>query len=116
MGISQVWTTEEVREKDGLYGDFSFVIESDDETLFFSKWTEPVFSPMEPLEEGYLRASHGHYPTVGPQPVFLAMGPDVRPGVVKETGLLIDEAPTFARMLGIDFPETDGHAMEEFLY
>jgi hypothetical protein len=71
---------------------------------------------MEPLAEGYVRASHGHHPTVGPQPVFLAYGPDVKPGVVKEKGLVIDEAPTFARMLGLEFPETDGHAMEDLLY
>ena len=115
MGIGSVWTTEETREKDGLYGDFSFVVESDNETLFFSKWNEPVFSAMEPLQEGYVRASHGHHPTVGPQPVFLAYGPDVKPGVVKETGLVIDEAPTFARLLGLEFPETDGHAMEDFI-
>ena len=71
---------------------------------------------MEPLQEGYVRASHGHHPTVGPQPVFLAYGPDVKPGVVLETGLVIDEAPTFARMLGLELPDAEGHPIEEILY
>lgn len=111
MGISAVYTVKEA-EKKGLSGEFSFVIESDEDTLFFSQWTEPVFSQAEPLQEGYQRGSHGHDPVVGPQPVFLAMGPDIRPGVVIESGSIVDEAPTFAKILGIDFPETDGAAME----
>ncbi len=114
MGIGAVYTAEEAREKYGLYGDFSFVIESDDHTLFNSKWTEPLFTAGAP-KPGYSLASHGHDPAVGPQPIFLMMGPAVRSGAVLETGSILSEAPTFARILGIDLPDAEGKAFEELL-
>jgi len=116
MGIGAVYTAQEAKESFGLWGDFSFVIESDETTLFFSSWKDPVFSPAEPLEPGYQRASHGHDPNVGPQPVFLAYGPAIRSGVVLKSGRIIDEAPTLARILGLEFPETDGCVMEQLLH
>lgn len=115
MGISRVYTAEEAREEEGLYGDFSFVVESDDATLFSSDWREPLFSPARPESPGYARGSHGHHPSKGPQPVFLAIGPDIKTGIIMEKGLLIDEAPTFARLLDVDLPDVEGRAMEEIL-
>lgn len=115
MGISRVYTAQEARDEESLYGEFSFVLESSEGTLFFSQWAEPVFSPAPLLAEGYRRGSHGHHPARGPQPVFLAMGPDIRPGVVLEQGRVIDEAPTFARILGLAFEDADGVPMTELL-
>lgn len=114
MGISRVYKAEEARFEEGLYGDFSFVIESDDTTLFLSDWREPMFLPAEPIS-GCQRASHGHHPSKGPQPVFLAIGPDIRPGVVIENGDLTDEAPTFAKLLGVSLPGTDGKPFERII-
>lgn len=111
MGIGKVMTTSEAKEEFGLYGDFDFVIESDETTLFFSKWEEPLFSPYEPAE-GYERASHGHNPNVGPQPIFLGYGPHFRSGVVIPQAEIVDEAPTFAKVLGLAMSDTDGHCMD----
>ena len=58
--------------------------------------------------EGYLRASHGHDPAVGPQPVFIGYGPSFRSGVVLPEGKIIDEAPTYARILGLELPDAEG--------
>ncbi|MFA6707823.1 MAG: ectonucleotide pyrophosphatase/phosphodiesterase [Sphaerochaetaceae bacterium] len=115
MGIGEVYTAEQARERFGLYGDFSFVVESDETTLFFSDWKEPLFSDAEKLLPGYQRASHGHDPDVGPQPVFLAYGPAFRSGVILKTGRLIDEAPTFAHILGLELPEAQGSVMTQLL-
>ena len=115
MGISRVYTAEEARREEGLFGGFSFVMESDDDTLLCSDWREPLFSPAEPISGRYKRASHGHHPSKGPQPVFLAFGPDIKPGVVMESGHIVDEAPTFARLLRVSLPDTDGHPMEAIL-
>jgi predicted AlkP superfamily pyrophosphatase or phosphodiesterase len=115
MGIGAVYDAGEATERFGLYGDFQFVLESDETTLFFSNWNDPLFSPAEPLQAGYRRASHGHDPDIGPQPVFLAYGPDVRPGVVVPRGRVIDEAPTMARLLGLEFPGTEGSVMQQLL-
>ena len=51
----------------------------------------------------------------GPQPVFVAKGPDFRENVTLETCSLVDEAPTYARLLGVELPGADGRALEEFL-
>ncbi len=115
MGIGRVMTSEEARKEFGLYGDFSFVLESDESTLFFSDWKGPLFSAPKVMEEGYLRASHGHDPAVGPQPVFIGYGPSFRRGVVLPEGSIIDEAPTYARILGLELPDAEGKAMEALL-
>ncbi|MBP5161680.1 MAG: alkaline phosphatase family protein [Spirochaetales bacterium] len=114
-GIGRVMTADEAKAGFGLYGDFSFVLESDESTLFFSDWKEPLFAPVKVMEEGYLRASHGHDPSVGPQPVFIGYGPSFRSGVVVPTGSIIDEAPTYARILGLELPDAEGRAMEALL-
>ena len=60
-------------------------------------------------------SSHGHLPHKGPQPVFFMRGPDVKAGAVAERQRIIDEAPTFARMLGVTMEEAQGRCMEELL-
>ena len=59
-------------------------------------------------------ATHGYYPDKGPQPVFIGYGPDIKPGVVLERRPTVDEAPTYARVLGVGMPWADGHAIDEF--
>ncbi|MGP1418435.1 MAG: hypothetical protein ACTTJZ_01300 [Sphaerochaetaceae bacterium] len=73
MGVSRVYSKEEARKLFGLGGDFSFIIESDGKTLFTSDWHEPLFTPAKELAPGYRRGSHGHDPSVSPQPVLRAL-------------------------------------------
>ena len=60
----------------------------------------------------YGRATHGYLPHKGPQPIFMAKGPDFNEGVVLEKGRLIDQAPTYAKLLGTELPHADGIPME----
>ena len=60
-------------------------------------------------------ASHGHLPHKGPQPVFMIAGPDVKKKVVIPRQRIIDEAPTFAKILGFTMPQAKGRAIEEIL-
>ncbi len=60
-------------------------------------------------------SAHGHLPIKGPQPIFFAAGPDIRENVVVERGNLIDEAPTYAAILGVEMPWAQGTAMTEIL-
>ena len=90
------------------------MIESDETTLFFSRWNEPLFSSCEP-EEGYGKASHGHDPEVGPQPVFLAVGPHFRQGVILPCAPIINEAPTYAAILGVRLPDAEGTPLNALL-
>ena len=114
-GIGKVYTTEEAKARFGLYGDFSFVIETDQTTVFNSKLADPLWVQCPPDEPGYGRATHGHDPDVGPQPVFLAYGPAIRRGVVIPKAAITDEAPTFAAILGLEFPEAEGRPIRGLL-
>ncbi|MBQ9392646.1 MAG: alkaline phosphatase family protein [Oscillospiraceae bacterium] len=114
-GFTKFFTREEARERYGLDGDFSFVIESDGFTSFSDQCTRPVIKEQDFTDFRFGRASHGYQPELGPQPVFLAKGPSFKPGVVLDTRPIVDEAPTYAKLLGVELPEAQGTPMEEFL-
>lgn len=115
FGVGQVFTAEEMREKEGLYGGFSFVIESDGYTSFGDRAVRPLVQNYDLTDYRFGRATHGYYPDLGPQPVFMAKGPDFKEGVTLDRGLIVDEAPTYAKLLGVELPEAQGKAMELFL-
>ena len=114
-GISEVYTAKEADEKYHLNGEFSFVIEGDDYTSFGEGVTGLLVEAFGNTDYRYGRASHGYTPEKGPQPIFMAKGPDFAENVVIENGRLIDEAPTYAKVLGVELPDTDGAAIMEFL-
>ncbi|MBQ9299384.1 MAG: alkaline phosphatase family protein [Clostridia bacterium] len=114
-GFERVYTAREAREEEGLYGHFSFVLETDGYTSFSNAWKRPLVRPTDNSDYKFGRATHGHHPDKGPQPTLIACGPHIRAGAMVERRPMIDEAPTFARALGIDLPETEGSAIEEIL-
>ena len=46
---------------------------------------------------------------------MFAFGPHIQPGVVLDEARLVDEAPTFAKVLGIDMKDIDGRCLSELL-
>ena len=74
-------TRQEAAERFHWDGDFAFVIESDDYTGFENSPLKP-FSKDIPLREQRMgKGTHGFMPDRGPQPVFLAKGPDFKENV-----------------------------------
>ena len=114
-GISEIFTADEIRDKERYAGGFSFVIESDGYTAYSNDWTRPYLRPFDNSDYRFGRATHGHLPDKGPQPTMFAFGPRVRPGAVLERGLLVDQAPTFMRLLGLPLPQMDGKPIDEIL-
>lgn len=114
-GFSRFFTREEVRERYGLDGDFAFVIESDGYTSFSDIVTRPVVKEQDFTDFRYGRASHGYLPELGPQPVFIASGPSFKENVRLDTRPIVDEAPTYCEILGLELPEADGRPMLELL-
>ncbi|NLU33295.1 MAG: alkaline phosphatase family protein [Clostridiaceae bacterium] len=114
-GIGRIYTAEEAWEEERLKGDFSFVIESDGYTSFGDRAVRPLVQNFDVSDYRFGRATHGYMPDYGPQPVFLAKGPDFKKNVKLERGRIIDEAPTFAKLLGVELPEADGTAMDALL-
>ena len=114
-GISKVMTAEEADESDNLNGEFAFVIETDGYSSFSEDFKRPMVAPLDLSDYRFGRATHGYHPDKGPQPVFFAFGPDIKEGVVLERRNTVDEAPTYAKILGVEMPGVDGHAIDEIL-
>lgn len=114
-GIEEILTVKEAKERYGLEGDFSFVLESDGYTSFGASCQGPLVIQPDVRDYRYGRATHGHQPEKGPQPTFLAKGPGIREGVVLENGRLEDQAPTYGKLLGIPFPDCDGTPIYQIL-
>ena len=114
-GISEVMTEEECRKKHRLGGDFDFAIETDGYTSFSEGIERPLVADFLNSDYRLGRATHGYLPDKGPQPVFYAKGPAFKDGAVMERCDTVDEAPTFAKILGFDMKDTDGRALTELL-
>ena len=58
--------------------------------------------------------THG-YPASDPEldGIFIAHGPNIKPGTVVDRVSNLDVAPTLARIMGLTLPEVDGRAFEE---
>ena len=114
-GFESVFTREEVKEMYGLDGDFSFVLETDGYTSFDESPCRPLVRDLDINDYRYGKSTHGHRPEKGPQPVFAGMGPSFKKGVVLPQGNILNHAPTFAKILGIDLPQAKGKAVLELL-
>ena len=115
FGIGRIFTAEEAREEENLWGDFSFVIESDGYTSFGDKAVRPLVQNFDISDYRFGRAAHGYIPDLGPQPLFLGKGPDIAENVVLDHGNIVDEGPTFAKLLGLEMKEADGKPIDQFL-
>ena len=114
-GFDRVFTDREAREDYGLFGDFSFVIESDGYTSFSERLVRPVVSGFDPGDYRCGRATHGHEPSKGPQPPFIVNGPSFKSGVVIPSGSILDNAPTVAAALGLKLLDSFGKPLYEIL-
>lgn len=64
----------------------------------------------------YTFASHGYSPTKDNyETIFIATGKGIKPNVEIPAMRLVDEGPTFARLLGLDLGKTDGKVIEQIL-
>lgn len=114
-GFREVLTEQETRERYGLWGDFSFVLESDGYTSFGESLQEPLVGEMDLTDYRLGRATHGYAPDKGPQPVFCAKGPGFFEGAYLEQGSILDIAPTLAAIMGQSMPSAEGRVLTELL-
>ena len=112
-GIRKIYTKDELLEQYGQNGPYSFMVEAEDGYGFANSWTAE--HPVVPLANGGIRGAHGHTPERGPQPVFMAHGPDFKEGVSIPNAKLVDVAPTLAAVLGQTLADADGRVMTELL-
>ncbi|MFE8700587.1 ectonucleotide pyrophosphatase/phosphodiesterase [Cytobacillus sp. FJAT-54145] len=117
-GIERVFTSEEASSK-GADPNCLFMIEATQgyyikdvlDGEFLNEITEE-----DAESKVYTLASHGYSPEKENYgTVFMATGKGIKPNVVVPRMHLVDEGPTFARLLGLDLGNTDGEVVEELL-
>jgi len=112
-GIRKIYTKDELLEQYGQCGPYSFMVEAEDGCSFANSWTAE--HPIVPIANGKVHGNHGHTPERGPQPVFMAHGPDFKEGAKIDRAKLVDVAPTLAAVLGQTLADADGRVMKELL-
>ena len=104
-----------MREQYSLYGDFSFVLETDGYTGFAQRLTRPVVTGFDFNDYRYSRGTHGYEPHKGAQPSFFATGPSFNKNVVIEQGDILNHASTIASALGVELKDSVGVPVLEIL-
>ncbi len=114
-GISKVYTRKQAEEEERLSGDFDFWLETDGATSFGNRWMGENCVPNGNLGDACLQGNHGYHPDKAPRPPFIACGPDIKQGVVISDAHIVDGAPTYAKLMGVELPGADGRALEELI-
>lgn len=114
-GFSRVYTEEEARSEEHFGGPFSFVLETDGYTSFGDYLQRPLVRDLSNEDYRFGTATHGYLPSTGPQPILLAKGPSIRENVVLSGSHIVNEAPTYAKILGTELPGADGKPILEIL-
>lgn len=114
-GFSRIYTEEESRTEERFGGPFSFVLETDGYTAFGDFVTRPLVRRLTNSDYRFGQATHGYLPRFGPQPILLAKGPSIKENVVLRGNHIVNEAPTYAKILGADLGDTDGKPILEIL-
>ncbi len=115
LGCEQIIDKKTLKEVWHLEGPFDYVIEGRPGTSFGNRCTEPMFMGTDSSDYKISVSAHGHMPTKGPWPTFFMAGPQIKKGVSIDEGHLINHAPTWLAVLGIDMPTAQGTAVKELI-
>ena len=115
LGCEQIVDKKTLKEVWHLEGPFDYVIEGRPGTAYGNRCTEPMIMSTDSSDYKISVSAHGHMPTKGPWPTFFMAGPQIKKGVVLEEGHLIDHAPTWLAVLGIEMPTAQGRAYKELI-
>ena len=106
----------QAEEAFGVCGPFDFVIESALPISFGENAAgELCWGSRQPGDHKIGAATHGGTPRREQVTTFFAWGPAVKQAVVSGHRPMVDEAPTMARMLGLNMEHVDGRPIEEIL-
>jgi len=117
-GIEQVFTSEQAAEK-GADGNCAFMLEAKNGYYFLEdlegEYLKMITREDVTADKKYTLATHGYSPNKGNYgTILMASGKGIKP-ITLPSIRLIDEGPTFARLLGVSLGDTDGGIIEELL-
>ncbi|MDK2978491.1 MAG: hypothetical protein PWP52_1205 [Bacteroidales bacterium] len=107
--IGRIFNECEVDVEEGLSGDFSFVIESGDGVIFDNELGDCAILEVKIANNEVYKGMHGHHPSKGHKPPFIAFGPDVKSDVVINSGDLLDICPTLVKLLDVQMDNLEGN-------
>lgn len=117
-GIEGVLTGEEAGQK-GADKSCAFMIEALRGFYFNDELDGELIHDItkeDVISKRYTYACHGYSPEKENYTTMLiAKGKGIRPNQIIPSMRLVDEGPTFARLLGVDLGDTDGKVIEELL-
>jgi len=102
--IEKIYTSREAELEEGLAGPFSFVVEATEGTIFGNKYSGELITKATSPDFTQYKSNHGYHPSKGPKPLMIAFGPDIRENTVIENASVLNECPTFCKLLGIHMP------------
>lgn len=110
--IERIYTEDEAWSEEDLAGPFSFIVEATEGVCFENAFDGPVtISSDDPAYHAY-RSNHGYHPSKGPKPPLIAFGPNIKEAVTIDGASILDECPTFAKVLGVELPGMLGNALD----
>lgn len=113
--IKALLTADEAMADYGLKGDFHWVLEAKDGHVFRNGNHGQLVHRREAVSDAY-KGDHGFMPEHPDMGTLLLMkGPDVRSGAVMEQCSLVDEGPTFAKLMGLTMEKTDGRVLWDLM-
>jgi predicted AlkP superfamily pyrophosphatase or phosphodiesterase len=117
-GIEGFLTGEQAAEK-GADGTCAFMVEAARGYYFLEdfegEYIKPITKEDASVDKKYTLACHGYSPEKENYgTILMASGKGIRP-ITLPSIRLIDEGPTFARLLGVSLGNTDGRVIEELL-
>jgi predicted AlkP superfamily pyrophosphatase or phosphodiesterase len=118
-GIERILTSEEAAVK-GADPNCTFMVEARKGFYFLEDckgdYIKEIDSEDVKADKKYTLATHGYSPEKEDySTVFMAAGNGIRENFPIPTMRLVDEGPTFARILGLALDDTDGRVIEEML-
>lgn len=108
--IEHIFNTDQLNSMH-LSGDFDYVVESCPFISISNDVDGEIVNEINNDDYKYAKATHGHLPTKGDRPPFIIYNSQL-PARVIEYGRLVDEFPTFMKLLGFVIPDNiDGTAL-----
>ncbi|EUJ33216.1 putative type I phosphodiesterase/nucleotide pyrophosphatase family protein [Listeria floridensis FSL S10-1187] len=114
--IEHVYTSAEIINL-GADPDADFMVEGKPGYYFIEDAAGPFLEKITDEKIGepnFYKAVHGYHPDKSDYKTTLIFaGPEIKQGEMLDSARLIDEAPTFARILGFDMKNTEGEILHE---
>lgn len=113
--IKKLISKEEALNEYGLSGDFLCILEAKDQHVFRNAVYKNLITQRSEIP-GCYRGDHGYLPShPDMQSMLFLMGPNITKGAILPHCSLVDEGPTFAKLMGLKMEKTDGVILESLL-